>query len=92
MTMDDLTPLPAWRQRVARWRQKWIRSRNRRQAAYRSFKSAAQKGLTLAISVLGAILISYGVWQMYAPLGYVVGGFLSWLLLWSAEKDRERRR
>jgi hypothetical protein len=44
--------------------------------------------LTLAISVLGATLISYGVWLVYVPAGFVTGGFMAWLLLWSNEKDR----
>lgn len=50
----------------------------------------ARKALTLAISVLGAILISYGVLLVYVPAGYVVGGLMCWLLLWSHEQDRRR--
>lgn len=91
MRHDDLTPLPRWQQKrraLVAW---WHRTRDRRRAAYRTFKSGAASALTLAISVVGAILISAGVYQMYAPAGYVVGGFMCWLLLWSHEQDGRRR-
>lgn len=81
---SDLKPLP----KHVQW---WRRTRDRRRAACTSFKSLVAKALTLAISVLGATLISIGVWQIYAPAGYVTGGFMCWLLLWSHEKDRGRQ-
>lgn len=81
---DDLKPLP----RHVQW---WRRTRIQRQRAWKSFESVARKLLTLAIHVLGAILISYGVHQVYAPAGYVTGGIMCWLMLWSAEQDRRRR-
>lgn len=82
--MDDLKPLP----RRVQW---WRRTRDARQRALKTFKTQAAKLLTLAISVVGAILISYGVWLAYAPAGYVTGGILTWVLLWSHEQDKRRR-
>lgn len=79
----DLKPLP----RRVQW---WRRTQDARHRAYKSFKTGAQKLLTLAVSVVGAILISYGVWQVYPPAGYVVGGMLCWVLLWSHEQDKRR--
>lgn len=98
---DDLTPLPdrerrrrerramraERRQRRLQW---WLRSRDRRRHAFTSFKSGVARALTLATSVVGATLVSYGVWMIYAPAGYIVGGFIVWLLLWSHEKDKGR--
>ena len=92
--MDDLTPLPAKEQekrekaarrarsRVLR-REKWLQGRDRRQRAYRSFKAAGRRALTLAISVLGATLVGYGVWMIYAPAGFIVGGLVLWILQWN---------
>jgi hypothetical protein len=72
-------------------RSKWRRGRHARSIAYANLKIVGAKLLTLAISVLGAMLISYGVWQVYGPAGYVVGGVLLFALQWSHEKDKERR-
>lgn len=80
---DDPKPLP----RRVQW---WRETGDRRLAAYKSFKQGAAKVLTLAISVLGATLISAGVYQMYPPAGYIVGGILCWVLLWSHEQDKRR--
>ena len=33
------------------------------------------------IGVIGALLLSFGVWLVYAPAGYITGGFLC--LAWS---------
>lgn len=33
------------------------------------------------IGVIGALLLSFGVWFIYAPAGYIAGGFLC--LVWS---------
>lgn len=44
---------------------------------------------SLAVSVLGATLIAYGVWSVYAPAGYLTAGVLVFALQWSHEKDRE---
>lgn len=79
--MDDLTPLP---KRVQWWR----KSKNRRQAALTTLKNTTARALTLAISVAGAILISYGVYSVYPPAGYLVAGVLVWVLQWSHERDR----
>jgi hypothetical protein len=81
---DDFKPLP----RHVQW---WRRTRNQRLAAYKSFESGVRKLLTLAISVVGAILISYGVHEVYPPAGFVTGGIMCWLLLWSHEQDKRRR-
>lgn len=88
---DDLKPLPSWKRRARELGAWWRGNRFRRQEKRRTLKTAALKLLTLAISVLGATLISYGVWQVFAPAGYVTGGFMCWLLLWSAERDKGRR-
>lgn len=87
----DLQPLPVWRQRWKRTVAWWKKTTDRRRKAYRTLKIVGLKGLTLAISVLGATLISFGVYQAYAPAGYVVGGFMCWLILWSEERDKGRR-
>jgi hypothetical protein len=81
MTHDDLTPLP----RRVQW---WRRTKNRRQTALTTLKSTASALLVLAVQALGAILISFGVYEVYAPAGYVVGGLMCWLLQWSHEKDK----
>lgn len=48
--------------------------------------------VSLAVSVVGATLVAYGVWSMHAPSGFIVGGVLVYLLQWSHEKDREVER
>lgn len=48
--------------------------------------------VSLAISVLGATLIAYGVYTMHAPSGLITGGILVYALQWSYEKDREAKR
>lgn len=82
---SDLQPLS----RRVQW---WRRTRDQRKTALTTLKLLAATLLTLAVSVLGAILISYGVYQVYAPAGYVTGGLACWLLQWSHEKDRKGGR
>lgn len=48
--------------------------------------------VSLAVSVLGATLVAYGVWTVYPPAGYVVAGIAVFALQWSHEKDREAKR
>lgn len=79
--MNDLKPLP----RHVQW---WRKSKNRRRAALTTFKNATARALTLAISVAGAMLISYGVYSVYPPAGLLVAGVLVWVLQWSYERDR----
>ena len=76
----DLKPVS----RPVRW---WRETRERRQNAFKSFKSAGRRALTLAISVLGATLVGYGVWMIYAPAGFIVGGALLWVLQWNYGKE-----
>lgn len=83
--MDDLKPLPA---RVQWWR----RTAGRRQNALIAFKAMVATLVSLAVSVVGATLVAYGVWTMHAPSGYIVGGILVYALQWSHEKDREVER
>lgn len=90
-TDPDLTPLPVWRQHLARFRDRWRKSGDRRASVYAAFVSTASVMLGLAISGAGAILISYGVYEVYRPAGFVTGGLMCWLLLWSHERDRGRR-
>lgn len=78
-----LDPLPKWRQRQAWMVAWWHRSRDKRQAAFKTFKSQGRKGLTLAISMVGAILVSYCAWLIYTPAGYGVGGLLLWAIQWN---------
>ena len=88
---NDLKPLSTYQQYLRHWKAVWHRTRYRRQTAYKTFKTGVAKLLTLAVSVLGATLIAYGVYQVYAPAGYVTGGIMCWLLLWSHEQDERRR-
>lgn len=80
---DDLTPLPKWRQHQARMVSWWRRSRDARVKSARNLRKAARKGLTLAISLAGATLISYGVWSVHRPAGYAVAGLLLWAVQWN---------
>ena len=50
---------------------------------YATLRKAGRRGLTLAISVVGAILVSYGAWQVYGPAGYLLGGALLWVIQWN---------
>lgn len=77
----DFKPLP----RHVQW---WRRTKDRRAKTFVTLKSIAAALLILAVSALGAMLISYGVYSVYPPAGYVVGGLMCWLLLWSHEKDK----
>lgn len=78
-----LDPLPKWKQRRAALVAWWRRSRDRRRALAGNLKKAGRRGLTLAISVLGATLVSYGVWSIYAPVGYIAAGLLLWAIQWN---------
>lgn len=82
---SDLQPLS----RRVQW---WRRTRDQRKTALTTLVKLAATLLTLAVSVLGAILISYGVYTVYTPAGYIVGGLMCWLLQWSHEKDRKGGR
>lgn len=83
MKRDEFTPLPKWRQRQRALVAWWRRSRDRRRNAYQSLRKAGRKGLTLAISMVGAILVSYAAWMFYPPVGYAVGGVLLWAIQWN---------
>lgn len=86
----DLRPQPKWRQQRDRLIASWRRSRDRRSSAYRNLKKAGRKGLTLAISVVGATLVSYAAWMIYAPAGYGIGGILLWAIQWNyGDKEGE---
>lgn len=82
-----LDPLPRWKQRrnvLVAW---WRRSRDRRRTAVSTMAKAGRTGLTIAISVVGAILISYGVWQVHHSAGYVTAGILLWVIQWNYGKE-----
>lgn len=85
---DEFKPLPVWEQRRRALVASWRRSRDRRRKAYRSLASAARRGLTLAISMLGATLVSYAAWMIYAPAGFGIAGVLLWAIQWNYG-DRE---
>lgn len=78
-----LDPQPKWKQHRARVVAWWRRSRDQRQRSLKNLKNAARRALTLAISVVGATLVGYGVWMIYAPAGFIVGGFVLWILQWN---------
>lgn len=91
-TFDPLTdPLPAHRRRWREMKAWWVRSRNRREQGLKSLWNAGQKATAFAFQWLGGTLISFGVYQTYPPAGYIAGGLICWLLLWSGEADRRRR-
>jgi hypothetical protein len=85
---NDLEPLPQWKQRVNQFRAYWRRTRNQRRERAAGLKKAGREGLTLAISVLGATLVSYGVWMIYAPAGFIVAGLLLWGVQWNYGNER----
>lgn len=87
MKRDEFKPLPGWKQRRAALVAWWRRSKDRRRTAYQNLKNAGARLLTLAISVLGATLISHGVYSVYAPAGYIVGGLLLWGVQWNYGKE-----
>ena len=69
---------------------RWHRSKDRRSRACRSLGNAGRRGLTLAISMLGAMLVSYGVWSIYAPAGFMAAGVLLWAVQWNyGDKEGE---
>lgn len=76
-------PYPLWRQRLLRAQAAWRRSKDRRLKAYCAFRIAGRQGLTLAISLLGAILVAYGMGMIARPAGFIVGGVLLWVLQWN---------
>lgn len=78
---SDPKPLPKWRQ----W---WHRTADRRRRGGKILASAGRRALTLAISVLGVMLISYGVWSIHHPSGFIVAGLLVWAVQWN-HGDRE---
>lgn len=80
---SDLVPLP----RRVQW---WRSTADRRRSAWVSLQSVARSLLTIAITVLGGTLISFGVYSVYRPAGFVVAGLICWLLLWSHEQDKRR--
>lgn len=85
MKARDLTPLPP----LKRW---WRSTERRRREAGRRTLAVLGGLLTVAASVLGGTLISFGVYRIYEPAGLMVGGLVVWLLQWSHERDREARR
>jgi hypothetical protein len=82
--VNDIKPLP----RHVQW---WRRTRNQRLKAYSTMGSLVGKLIVLAIQVLGGMLISYGVYQASHAAGFIVAGFICWLLLWSHEQDKKGR-
>lgn len=80
---SGLDPLPKWKQRRAALVAWWRRSRDRRLRTLKNLGKAGRRGLTLAISMLGAILVAYGTWTVYAPAGWIVAGGLLWAIQWN---------
>ena len=78
-----LDPLPKWKQNRARLVAWWRGSRDRRRTALQNTKKTGRRALTLAISVVGGTLVSFGVWSTYAPAGYITGGILLWAIQWN---------
>ncbi|EFH9192630.1 hypothetical protein GEO10_03595 [Escherichia coli] len=46
--------------------------------------------LTPLVGVLGALLLSFGVWMIYPPAGAIAGGFLCLLWSWLVAKSLSR--
>ncbi|WP_230405405.1 hypothetical protein [Plesiomonas shigelloides] len=44
------------------------------------------KILTPLVGVLGALLLSFGMWMIYPPTGYITGGLLCLVWSWLAAK------
>lgn len=82
-----LDPLPRWKQKRAALVAWWRRSRDRRRQAVQGLAKAGRTGATIAISVAGATLISYGVWQLHHSAGYVTAGILLWAVQWNYGKE-----
>ena len=82
-----LDPLPAWKQRRAALVAWWNRSRDQRRTAYRNLRNTGARALTLAISLVGATLVSYGVWSVHRPAGWIVAGLLVWAIQWNYGKE-----
>jgi len=78
-----LDPQPKWKQRRDRLVAWWRRSRDQRSRSLKSLRKAARRALTLAISAVGATLVGYGVWMIYPPAGFIVGGAVLWILQWN---------
>lgn len=89
-TDRDLTPLPVWRQYLARYLAGWKASKDRRKQGLVALLSAAKVILSLAFQAGGGTLIAYGAYLMAPPAGYITGGLMCWLLVWSAERDQGR--
>lgn len=85
--MEEFKPLPVWKQRWRAVQAAWRRSKDRRRRACATLANAGRKGLTLAISMVGVILISYGVWSFHHSAGYVVAGLLLWGVQWNYGKE-----
>lgn len=81
-------PYPMWRQRLLKAQASWRRSRDRRRQVVKTFGRLGRRGLTLANSMLGGILVAYGVGVIYRPAGFIVAGSLVWILQWT-HGDRE---
>ena len=84
---EEFKPLPRWKQRRAALVAWWHRSRDQRRTALHTLRKTGRRALTLAISVLGAILISYGVYTVHASAGYVTAGLLLWAVQWNHGKE-----
>lgn len=82
MRKSDI-PLPVWKQRQRALVAWWRRSKDRRQTAYRTLRITGARAFTLAVSLLGATLVSYGVHSVYEPAGFIAAGLLLWAVQWN---------
>lgn len=88
MRSDGLTPQPKWRQHRDRARAAWRRGRDRRRIRYTALRKAGRRGLAVAISLAGAMLVAYGAWSVYRPAGFALAGVLLWALQWNHGEER----
>lgn len=88
---SDLTPQPKWKRRKATVLAWWSRTQFRRAKATVAFASVVRRAVTLAVSVAGAILVAYGVWSIFEPVGYMVAGLLLWGIQWNYGNEEGRR-
>jgi hypothetical protein len=89
--VSDLTPQSKWKRRKAELLGWWSRTQFRRAKVAATVASVVQRVVTLAISLVGAILVAYGVWSIFEPLGYVTGGLLLWGIQWNYGNEEGRR-
>lgn len=55
-----------------------------------TLRNALVRTCKFAIPLVGATLIAYGAWMVYAPAGFIVGGLLVFVLEHAIDSDGGR--